>query len=49
MPLDKDEIQKRTKAARSAIKAAYETEDDEYGATLFVSHHFDELEPSYWE
>jgi hypothetical protein len=31
------------------IKAAYGTEEDEYGATFFVSHHLDEIESSYWE
>ncbi|WP_367873575.1 DUF2004 domain-containing protein [Luteolibacter sp. Populi] len=49
MPTDKAEILKRTEAARIAIKAAYGTEDDEYGATLFVSHHLEEIEPAYWE
>lgn len=49
MPIENDSIQKRTEIARSAIKAAYGTEDDEYGATLFVSHHLDELEPAYWQ
>src|SRR5688500_961069 len=49
MPLDRTEIQRRTEAARAAIKAAYGTEDDEYGATLFVSHHLAELYPSYWK
>ena len=49
MAIDKEEIQKRTIAALAAIKAAYGTEEDEYGATLFVSHHLDEIESSYWE
>jgi hypothetical protein len=49
MPIDQAEILKRTEAARVAIQAAYGTEDDEYGATLFVSHHLAELDPSYWE
>jgi len=48
MALDEAEIQKRTQAARAAIKAAYGSEDDEYGATLFVSHHLEELDESYW-
>ena len=49
MPIDETEIQKRTNAARAAIKAAYGTEDDEFGATLFVSHHLEEIEASFWE
>ncbi len=49
MPLDESDIQKRTEAARAAIKSAYGTEDDEFGATLFVSHHLEELAPSYWK
>ena len=49
MAIDEAEIQKRTKAALAAIKAAYGTEEDEYGASLFVSHHLDEIESSYWE
>jgi Protein of unknown function (DUF2004) len=42
-------VQKRTADALAAIKAAYGTEDDEFGATLFVSHHLEEIEPSCWE
>lgn len=49
MALDDREIQKRTKAAREAIKSVYGTEEDEYGATLFVSHHLEEIETSYWK
>jgi hypothetical protein len=49
MPIDNATIQKRTESARAAIKAAYGTEDDEYGATLFVSHHLEEIESAYWE
>ena len=49
MSIDRATIQKRTEDARAAIKAAYGTEDDEYGATLFVSHHLEEIEATYWE
>ena len=49
MPPDNAEIQTRTNAALKAIKAAYGTADDEFGATLFVSHHLEELAASYWE
>ena len=44
MPIDNATIQKRAESARAAIKAAYGTEDDEYGATLFVSHHLAEID-----
>jgi hypothetical protein len=43
------EIDRRTKAALAAIRAAYGTEDDEHGVTLFVSHHLEEVEGSYWK
>ena len=36
-------------AALAAIKSAFGTGADEFGATLFVSHHLDELDPAYWE
>jgi hypothetical protein len=49
MSIDNATIQKRIEAARAAIKDAYGTEDDECGATLFVSHHLEEIEPTYWE
>jgi hypothetical protein len=49
MAIDETEIEKRKKVAMAAIKAAYGTEEDEYGATLFVSHHLEEVESSYWE
>ena len=38
----------REKKALETIKSAYGTEEDEYGATLFISHHLEEIEPSYW-
>ena len=49
MTNDDAEIQKRKKVALEAIKAAYGTENDEFGATLFVSHHLKEIASSYWE
>ncbi|MGJ8676941.1 MAG: DUF2004 domain-containing protein [Akkermansiaceae bacterium] len=48
MAIDKAEIHRRTKSSLAAIKAAYGSEDDDYGATLFVSHHLEEIESSYW-
>ncbi len=49
MPVDSTEIEKRTIIALEAIKKAFGAKDDEYGASLFVSHHLEELEDSYWE
>jgi hypothetical protein len=49
MPANPDEIKKREAAARGAIKKAFGTDDDEFGATLFVSHHLEELPPGYWK
>ena len=49
MSVDSEKVEKLTKVALEAIKSAYGTEDDEFGATLFVSHHIEELEDSYWE
>ncbi len=42
------EIRKREAAARAEFHRAVGTPDDEFGATLFVSHHLAELDPSYW-
>jgi len=49
MPTDSDEAARREAAARAAIKQAFGTAEDEFGATLFVSHHLEELEPDYWK
>jgi hypothetical protein len=43
------EIRRREAAARAEFHRAVGTADDEFGATLFVSHHLDELDPSYWK
>ena len=42
------EIKRREKAALSAIEDAFGTDEDELGATLFVSHHLEELDEAYW-
>ena len=42
------EIEKRQNLARTAIHNALNTKDDENGATLFISHHLDEINESYW-
>src|SRR5215467_4092265 len=49
MTATRDEIERREKSARDAIKRAFGTKEDEYGATLFVSHHLDGIEESYWQ
>jgi hypothetical protein len=38
----------RQASARHAIKSLYGKPDGEYGPTLFVSHHLNEIEPGYW-
>jgi len=43
-----EEIERRRSAALAAIRRVYGTPDDEHGATLFVSHHVDEIEPEFW-
>lgn len=48
MPANPDEIARREAAARDAIRQAYDTGNDDFGATLFVSHHLDELDSGYW-
>ena len=49
MTANVNEIAKREKAGIAAIKRTFGTADGEYGATLFASHHLDELEASYWQ
>lgn len=49
MHAKQEEIVRREKLAISAIKSAFGTEDDEYGATLFVSHHLEEIEKDFWK
>ena len=34
--------------ALSAIKKSYGSEEQEYGVTLFVNHHLEELSGDYW-
>jgi hypothetical protein len=43
-----NEIEARTGRALAAIKEAFGTEADEFGATLFVNHHLEELPETYW-
>jgi hypothetical protein len=43
------ETRRREAAARAKFHSAFGTADDEFGATLFVSHHLEELDPIYWK
>lgn len=49
MPASPIKIKRREIAARAAIKKAFGTPDDEFGATMFVSHHLEELDSAYWK
>ncbi|MFZ6743805.1 hypothetical protein ACO0LC_11300 [Undibacterium sp. JH2W] len=44
-----DEVKRREKVAREAIRLAFEKGSDESGAGLFVYHHLDEMEGEYWQ
>ena len=48
MPASPDEIKRREAVARAAVKRAFGTPDDEFGATMFVSHHLEEVDSAYW-
>jgi hypothetical protein len=48
MSVNLDEVMKREKIAIAAIRRTFGTDDGEYGSTLFVSHHLEELEVNYW-
>jgi hypothetical protein len=48
VPVSPDEIQRREAAARDATRKVFGTASDEDGATLFVSHHLEELDSNYW-
>ena len=43
-----NEIARRKALAITAIKAAYEMDDDDHGVSLFIAHHLLELDESYW-
>jgi hypothetical protein len=46
--MTKDATKKRCAAALRAIKSLYGKPDGEFGPTLFVSHHLEEIEGAYW-
>lgn len=47
--MNSTEIERRKQVALEAIRRAYGTVADQYGATLFVSHHLSELGAGYWQ
>lgn len=47
--MNADEVLKREKRARAAIKQTVGTPEGEYGADLFASHHIEELDGDYWQ
>ena len=44
-----EEIRRRERVAREAIRNSVGTKDGELGATIFVTHHIDELDEAYWQ
>jgi len=46
--MDKVELERRTSAARAAIREAHGTDAGQYSIDLFISHHLDELPSTYW-
>lgn len=42
-------MQTQETEALAAIKKSYGTEEQEYGVTLFVNHHLEELDKDYWK
>jgi Protein of unknown function (DUF2004) len=49
MPANPDEIKRREAAARTAIKKAFDTADEESGVALFISHHLLDIDSTYWK
>lgn len=49
MSSKEDEVVRRTQVALAAIREAFGTEEDEFGATLFVSHHLEEIDAEEWQ
>lgn len=43
-----DEIERRCSTAIDAIRLAHGTQDEEHGATLFVSYHLDDIGADFW-
>ncbi len=49
MTIDQNEIERLKQIALDAIEQSLNTEAGEFDATLFVSHHLDELDDQYWQ
>ena len=49
MSANRDHVSQREKTAMDAIKRTFGTVAGEFGATLFASHHLDELAADYWQ
>lgn len=49
MKHNKKEVERRTAAARAAIKRTLDQGEGEFSVALFVSHHLDELDAAYWK
>ena len=48
MTASNDDMEHKKSAAIAAIEQAIGTKADEYGASLFISHHLQELGEDYW-
>lgn len=44
-----EEINRRQPLALEAIRRTFDTDEGEFGATLFVTHHLEELPGDYWQ
>src|SRR6185369_9845326 len=49
MATDEVELTRRTQLALEAIKRSFNTQQGESDATLFATHHLEELDESYWQ
>jgi hypothetical protein len=49
MAVNDTEIQRRKQLAVESIRRTFGTDEGEYGATLFVTHHLEELPGDYWQ
>ena len=47
--MSENEINKRQQLALSTIKQMFGTEEGEDGVNLFVEHHLEEIDKSYWK
>jgi len=46
--MNEDTPQQKQKLALAKIKSIHGTPEDEFGPSLFVSHHIEEIEDAYW-